>query len=724
LNYRLTTFGLPNQTTEQYKTNTNPKEITLTNWVDLKKVFLTIGHSGQLFKTGGKSRDFGLGMPSLFIADVDEGMTLHEAVGTFKDYQHIIYTSKSHQKVKITSSGKHRPACDRFRVVLALDTPINDKDTWTATKHWLECETGLTNDPQVHFWMFFYPGIEIISINPSGIKITPKSVSIWHNENTDCPPWDKYYVDGKGVLARATRTFLQDSAPNGQFNGTLFKAAADARDQLYTKEEFIDFYLRDELKKHQPKGYFDEVDEATIDSAFSRPPTGEVRKIFKPKNPPGRPPKDGSDATDKPPKKIIYFTPEIKQKIIEVMANKFIVEKHPENTIVYEITNPDKKEVRLVQNEDIWDTYFEQERIKEENFLESTHGGRAPGHLKQWKELFRLSLPEHPKPVEPFLLPDEDGFTLCKLNGPFCRGPFPAWEDFLNRLNSPEAFLQWVGSCFDRNNRGRQALWLYGRRGEDGKSTVLTTLRGLFGEAGASLSGNQLKNESRFLFSSFYKKRFVIYPDCKIPSFVRNEIFRNITSSDMVPVEFKGGRQFDARMMLKLAVGCNKKPMPEKRGEADLSRILILEVSPSKITEDNTWEDRLKSEVGHFLYECIDRYEKELKAQGLEKIPVPESSKALLEESADDTEEAFEALCEHIEFNPNAKPYQFIESHKFVTWFQDVAHKYGLQAKDRIRFRDYLEATKGVIGTRIPVNENDTERKRRYYPITDLKQCI
>jgi hypothetical protein len=63
----------------------------------------------------------------LLVLDVDDGLSLEEAKEVFKDFKHIIATTRNHQKEKKLSSGATKPACDRFRVILFLDKRITDE---------------------------------------------------------------------------------------------------------------------------------------------------------------------------------------------------------------------------------------------------------------------------------------------------------------------------------------------------------------------------------------------------------------------------------------------------------------------------------------------------------------------------------------------------------------------------------------------------------------------
>lgn len=53
---------------------------------------------------------------NLFIIDVDDGLTIEDAKGLFKDYTYLIATTKSHQIEK--KKGNEMVICDRFRLIL------------------------------------------------------------------------------------------------------------------------------------------------------------------------------------------------------------------------------------------------------------------------------------------------------------------------------------------------------------------------------------------------------------------------------------------------------------------------------------------------------------------------------------------------------------------------------------------------------------------------------
>ncbi len=59
----------------------------------------------------------------LLALDVDEGCSLERAKDLFKDYSHVIATTKSHRKTKASSAV----SCDRFRVLITLSKPVTSE---------------------------------------------------------------------------------------------------------------------------------------------------------------------------------------------------------------------------------------------------------------------------------------------------------------------------------------------------------------------------------------------------------------------------------------------------------------------------------------------------------------------------------------------------------------------------------------------------------------------
>jgi putative DNA primase/helicase len=238
---------------------------------------------------------------------------------------------------------------------------------------------------------------------------------------------------------------------------------------------------------------------------------------------------------------------------------------------------------------------------------------------------------------EPFCFENED--KLCFKRFPWMpvRGEHPAWGQFLNRLSDPDGFMAFVGSVFDKQNRSRQYLWLRGE-GQDGKSTVLAAIQNCLGVAATSVNNTFLSKANQFFYSALYGRRAVFYPDCKNPKLGMSEFIRNSTSGDFVPVEFKGKTTFAARMYVKLFIASNMPPEVSSQ-KADQSRMILIEVAPSKEKDDPSWASRLETELPAFLFSCQEVYARLCPRRG--DIRVSDRSKELQEAAAAAFEERF-----------------------------------------------------------------------------------
>lgn len=194
--------------------------------------------------------------------DFDNGMSIETALETFKEYTHIIGTTKSHQKEK---SGV---IADRFRVILKLDKEITNYQDYKATATAL-----LTKYPQADVKCsdaarMFYPCVEILSSNFNGLSIPIFYHVAKEVLKTTVSP------TVKGTLARSTVDFIAFGAPSSEdknkiSNGRLFKAAVDCFEQGYNQQETV------ALLVSATKNYGGELSDGdlkTIGSAFNREP--------------------------------------------------------------------------------------------------------------------------------------------------------------------------------------------------------------------------------------------------------------------------------------------------------------------------------------------------------------------------------------------------------------------------------------------------------------------
>jgi hypothetical protein len=609
------------------------------NWNTLQTLIVSNAYSPAMFH-GPRCADNWAGIPSIYVADIDAGLTIEQAKTALAGFQFIIGTTRHHQKWK-----KNDAPCDRFRIILQLESPITTTEQWHWTTNLLNDVLGGALDSSVNPHMHFLPSLSVVHYS-EGAPIPVGTEANWESNHTRLSspadvPWRQFYIAGKGVLTRDTRNFLAHGTPSG-FNNAMFRASRDARDQLYTKEEFmvwankIPCYL----------GHLDSKDLAAIKSGFEGRGSGKRQPVRYPghldqgsrSTAQGTLPATSSTSPTGTEPQEMRMSPALRQAIVARLEERFLQRVLPEETLCYEITDKTHQEVRLFMNEQILDQFISKNALTYE-----IDGRRTTRKEAEVKKIWRSFGNNLEADVEPFLFKNQDGWTLKRFTFDIAPGPHPAWDEWLSRLSGPKVFMAWVGGLFDKNDNGRQALWLYGPRGEDGKSTVLRVLFKIFGISAAALNQDQLRNPSRFLCANFFGKRLVTYSDCKSPEFVQHETFRNLTGEDPVPVEFKGMQTMNVVLRLKLAVASNYPPKPTKM-EADMSRIILIHVSESKTKADSMWESRLHDEMGSFLYDCFEAHKEMTK--GNYKILVGDSLNAALAACATEVSEQWDYILD------------------------------------------------------------------------------
>ena len=90
---------------------------------------------------------------SLLVLDVDRDCSLENAKEKFKDYEHIIATTRSHRR------DKNGITCDRFRVVIFLDGECTNASDYTATWAAAKLKWDFVDGACKDLARFYYPCI-------------------------------------------------------------------------------------------------------------------------------------------------------------------------------------------------------------------------------------------------------------------------------------------------------------------------------------------------------------------------------------------------------------------------------------------------------------------------------------------------------------------------------------------------------------------------------------
>lgn len=569
----------------------------LTTFGSLRDLVTKQAWAAGQFKGDYRNNDNFLGCD--FIAlDVDGGCTLSEAMEKhFKDMQYLIYKSRNHLKDK--GDGK---ITDRFRVILPLDRPILSsqeyKATWNSLYQLYPFIDKAAKDPA----RFFFPG-EFQSLREEG-----KVVNVITS------------------LSARTGRFLAQGAEPSQWNPELFIAAKDMQEQLYTQEQAEELLTRPTLLPGN-LGQLDKQDLTTINSAYSKPPMNPPRQSqsFMQITKEGTKPKLNID-----------------QLCRDLISTNFLLQVNNDATFIYTIEDHAKREVALCKNSDVLIRHVSKEITPlVKSGAISLANGKFPLKPEDFVSHWKKNSPALKEPPASFGWPDQADWVIKRLDFLPVKGPHKAWDEFLSRTSDAGALMAFIWSCFELKNRSRQALWLYGPEGQDGKSTILNVLANCFGQAAAGLNNTQIRSDSRFVLANFYNKRLIIYPDAKNTKFPMTEVFRSLTSGDIVPIEFKGEGTVNVRLYVKLLIASNNEP-EVTLGKADLSRLIRIDVSPSDNKDDPLWEDRLIKELPEFLYDCKEVYEKLCTNNG--QIKLSDRTIALVSDSAHEMHENLQEI--------------------------------------------------------------------------------
>lgn len=193
--------------------------------------------------------------------DFDDGMSLDAAKTAFAGYRHLILPTKSHQK------EKNGVVADRFRVILFLETPITDAETYSATWQSLKAQFPACDPACKDPARMFYKSVGVASVSPTGKTITPVKPT----------PKPKLEVVTQlspgeyGDMSKRSLKFLTFGAPKGHRHNELYAAARDAHQQGFTKE----WFFVQVAKMAQATGdtdYLDTGSKKTIEDAFTKDP--------------------------------------------------------------------------------------------------------------------------------------------------------------------------------------------------------------------------------------------------------------------------------------------------------------------------------------------------------------------------------------------------------------------------------------------------------------------
>lgn len=254
----------------------------------------------------------------------------------------------------------------------------------------------------------------------------------------------------------------------------------------------------------------------------------------------------------------------------------------------------------------------------------------------------------------------------------------PALLDTIYRIADDDAevvklIFEAMGNCFYLLNSFRGAVMLYGRNGNNGKSTLLNMITQLLGRENASYLSLQDTAE-RFRLMEVYGKAANIGDDIPDTYFPDSSIFKKLVTGEQVIAEKKGQDPVAFRPYAKLFFAMNGLPPVSDKSKAFFSRILLIPLNRDfshGSAKDVSLKDRVWT-AGEM--ECLTRYAveglKRLRQQG--DFTKPECVvRALAEYEAENNSVlAFLSEYKNVVGEPTEKVYM-----DYQNWCERSGHK-------------------------------------------------
>jgi len=630
--------------------------------------------------------------PSILPLDFDTpDFTLEDYKHYFGHFCSIVVSSRNHQK------EKNGVVCDRFHAVLILANPIESKESWKKARlivsHMLPermtSDSGpvkfqSVQDESLTYCGVLYPGVSVLYQNPDGDLFDP-TLTFAYMRDAEIKQIPEFR-EGIGFIPDFVADLILDGIPPGKRDNGIFSCSSTLYNAGFNTNE-VDTIITRALKKtggdtsdnvSKLEKCLKRLVGKNRDPRFYRSRESGVVGVKR----------DGSAMLDE--SQVISE----KDRLIDEICSKYLrFHRNEERTVLYTIRGddqltycPNREHAYALICDDLVKTPLPAiRRMNGVNYIAYVNT-KPEAVIERWL-VSGEGLSEEPAE---FRFKSDAGYCIHRLGFDLVPGKYPAWEDFLSRARPRDSFMAWFGAVLDMKNRGRQALWVYGPEGQDGKSAVMRSASTVFGNAAATMNTDVT---NQFASSQAYKKRLIVLPDLKDTAFVKSSMFRKIVSGDPVTIERKGQDAFTAILNTKVAICSNYLPTVTS-GNADLSRLLVVHVTQSPIRDDETWEDRLTAELPYFLYDCVKKY-KELVPEGRALIPVSEEVHGLLKSSASSSEIKFSSIFDKF-FESDDKS-QMLESKVYdIVCETRFADRVPLKSQHFKMFTTYLMTSRGI----------------------------
>jgi hypothetical protein len=182
---------------------------------------------GAAVWAGGSRREWGFIAARFCVLDFDEGVSKAKAHDLLQGYAYALLPTKSDGIAKVSSTGKHKPAQDRFRVILPFDRVIWDTEVFRYNMKQQIARFGSDALPYDggRVWQPS-PRIEYISNGGKSLDVI-LNVPLEETQSYQQKKAAEYTAArvATGILPRRVIAFMEGRVAPGARNDELFKCA-------------------------------------------------------------------------------------------------------------------------------------------------------------------------------------------------------------------------------------------------------------------------------------------------------------------------------------------------------------------------------------------------------------------------------------------------------------------------------------------------------------------
>lgn len=628
--------------------------------------------------------------------DIDEGVSPEEAEKRMRahGYMASITLSKSHNKIKNEGKPSEKPAGPRLRIVLPLNEAARSSAVYLATliklrKIFPELDSTCLNPGRLFFAstgegesILIEDGKPFKIVNTSRdyealkASLTKKTID---KRNVSQPPNVLKSLVQHDPPAH-TQWFLQNAHTGlaGEFNVALNKAAYELSRSGFSKDVALEM-----LQKAAPQS-FDSTDLSTFESGYTG---GQEKGFYK-----------GVVVENGVPQPLLS-----KEQMILVSSKKLFDELWPDR-YVRMIDRMGSIRTYEVTSENTLRTIFQEKIISDAVVELSKHGfpvsPRKTIDLVGYWASFLKEISEN----QPLLLFKSDQ-RLCFNRTDFdpAPGPTPRFDNFISRIKNGEELMAFLYSLFLPESDRQQYVWIWGSGG-DGKGAIARFLRLILGSGFCSERAPSSQNTDKHWTSGLLGKRLAVFPDTNATTFVRTDLFMELTGGDPTKIEEKFKQSFTTLLNVKFLFLSNSIPQISNQ-KSDKRRAIVCHISELKSAVDPNYENDLFQERAAVFHKCKMAYEKLVVGNGPIKV-----DNEYLRDVTDDYESPIEGIFKrHFKVKEGAKltPDQVLM--KVQSDLRDGNFKFG-------DLKAWMERSLSVVISR-KIKEDNT---RYFYGITLL----